>query len=509
MCALSELGDTACAQDQFALMQHAATLADRPAYRVVMLFLRSTRALRQGRLNLAADLCREARDIAEANGLENLADQYWTCLAVAAREQGRIADLLPIADRNCEAQSYSYSARAALCWLHYQAGNVAQAAAHLEHLAAEEFADIKNSSCSMATAALLAEISAELKIVPYAAALYDFLLPFRDRYAIVETAGAPFGSMSRYLGKLAVALSNYGQAVAHFEDAVNSDRKTGERVWTAYSMLEMANSLLLRGAPGDRERAGEILKLAAADGTDLGMHLLGERISKLAVGSAPAAVAAADPRPNSTNSEVISRIPLHKNSNGATMLPALACARLHQMNTGWELSYDGRSFRLKGLRGLTIIAYLLSRPGQSVSTLELACLGKNGEVTAGPNPASDLGPVLDEDAKRAYRTRVQELNEQLEQARAAGNETAALEVEEELCFLTREIARAVGLFGRDRRTGSDSERARVRITNSIKFAIAKIAEHEPALASYLLRTIRTGASCCYVPDSGAEINWDL
>ena len=88
-------------------------------------------------------------------------------------------------------------------------------------------------------------------------------------------------------------------------------------------------------------------------------------------------------------------------------------------------------------------------------------------------PSSDLGPVLDGNAKQAYRARLQELHADLDEARSSGNEPAALKVEEELRFLTREIARAVGLFGRDRKTGSDGERARVRVTNSIRFAIAR------------------------------------
>ena len=97
----------------------------------------------------------------------------------------------------------------------------------------------------------------------------------------------------------------------------------------------------------------------------------------------------------------------------------------------------------------------------------------------------------------------------MERARSSGDEEGALTIEQELCFITREIARGVGLFGRDRKIASDAERARVRVTNSIKFAIGKIAEHQPKLGSHLQRTIRTGAACRYIPESAAEIVWDL
>ena len=41
----------------------------------------------------------------------------------------------------------------------------------------------------------------------------------------------------------------------------------------------------------------------------------------------------------------------------------------------------------------------------------------------------------------------------------------------------REMARAVGLGGRDRRAGSAAERARLNVTRAIKSALQKISEH--------------------------------
>ena len=65
--------------------------------------------------------------------------------------------------------------------------------------------------------------------------------------------------------------------------------------------------------------------------------------------------------------------------------------------------------------------------------------------------------------------------------------------------LAREIARGVGLGGRERRAGGAAERARTNVERRLRGAIAKIAETLPALGAYLERAVRTGTFCSYEP----------
>lgn len=51
------------------------------------------------------------------------------------------------------------------------------------------------------------------------------------------------------------------------------------------------------------------------------------------------------------------------------------------------------------------------------------------------------------------------------------------------------------------------ERARVNVTRAISTALARIAEHHPALARHLAATIRTGAFCSYTPDPRLPVRW--
>ena len=67
--------------------------------------------------------------------------------------------------------------------------------------------------------------------------------------------------------------------------------------------------------------------------------------------------------------------------------------------------------------------------------------------------------MLDDSAKQAYRERIQELHEDLEAARLFNDLGRVAKIEDEICIITRELARAVGLGGRDCKMGSQTEAA--------------------------------------------------
>jgi hypothetical protein len=159
-----------------------------------------------------------------------------------------------------------------------------------------------------------------------------------------------------------------------------------------------------------------------------------------------------------------------------------------------------------------------------VLSLASKAAGKQGEAEALAEPAAggqatqsdltvgrmgDAGEMLDAQAKAAYKRRTAELREQLEEARKLNQLDLVDRLEDEIETLGREISRAVGLGGRDRRAASASERARINITRAIKIALERIAEHNPALATLLTNSIRTGTFCSYAPDSRLPASWEL
>jgi hypothetical protein len=116
---------------------------------------------------------------------------------------------------------------------------------------------------------------------------------------------------------------------------------------------------------------------------------------------------------------------------------------------------------------------------------------------------------LDAEAKEAYHRRLAEIDEDIEEARAMGADERLEQAQVERDFLLRELARAVGLGGRDRQHGSQSERARVSVTRAIRQAIAHLESYHPVLAEHLTHTIRTGTYCAYLPDSRLSPTWDV
>ena len=120
----------------------------------------------------------------------------------------------------------------------------------------------------------------------------------------------------------------------------------------------------------------------------------------------------------------------------------------------------------------------------------------------------DAGELLDERAKSAYRRRLTEIEDDIAQARALEETEREAQADAERDFLVRELARAVGMGGRDRRAASASERARSGVTRAVRQGIARIGEHHPQLGEHLTRSVRTGTYCTYAPDPGdAPSRW--
>jgi AAA ATPase domain len=187
----------------------------------------------------------------------------------------------------------------------------------------------------------------------------------------------------------------------------------------------------------------------------------------------------------------------------------------------WTVAYEGSVVRLRDTKGLRHLARLLAQPAREVLAvdLEAAECRPAGTAVAGPGARGagelevrpdlgDAGTLLDAPAKAAYRARLGELRAELEEARSGNDPVRASRAQAELDFLAAELARAVGLGGRDRRAASHAERARLNATRAIRAAMANLARAHPSLGEHLSSTIRTGRYCSYTPDPRAPIRWE-
>jgi tetratricopeptide (TPR) repeat protein len=164
----------------------------------------------------------------------------------------------------------------------------------------------------------------------------------------------------------------------------------------------------------------------------------------------------------------------------------------------WRLGYAGRQVHVADAKGLHDIAVLLAHPDEDVPAYVL--LGRD-------EPPAGADPILDDRARREFRVRIAQLDEQVERADARGDATASARAAEERAALVRELATATGLGGRTRRLGADSERVRKTVTARIRDSIARIERVHPELAEHLRTAISTGSSCAYRPKS--PTGWQL
>jgi tetratricopeptide (TPR) repeat protein len=195
--------------------------------------------------------------------------------------------------------------------------------------------------------------------------------------------------------------------------------------------------------------------------------------------------------------------------------PAAAPNTFRREGDYWSVVFEGRTVRVRDLKGMRYLAHLLAHPGREFHVLDLVAAegGSVAQVESGQvvelshSTLGDAGELLDARAKDAYRRRLAEIEDDIEHARAFGDTERAAQADTERHFLVRELSRAVGLGGRDRRAASASERARVGVTRAMRKAIARIGEHHPQLGEHLDRAIRTGTYCAYLPDPHTPSGW--
>ncbi|CAA9236493.1 MAG: hypothetical protein AVDCRST_MAG52-1379 [uncultured Blastococcus sp.] len=288
--------------------------------------------------------------------------------------------------------------------------------------------------------------------------LSDIAATFRS------TAIAAAAALGR--GRVALADGEAETAVRECEAALAGWGEVGAPYEEAVARLVLADAERLRGRTGRADRE-ERAALATAD--RIGARLLGRRARR----SVPT-VAATD--------------------CGFRRGGDVRC-----------IEFAGRTVVLRDLKGMRYLARLLAEPDREFHVLDLV----GAEVGEVARSGGDLGPVVDGQARAAYKRRLAEIDDDLDEAAVLGDTERAALARADRDYLLRELAGAFGLGGRDRVAGSGAERARASVTRSLRYAVTRIGEHHAEFADHLERTVRTGTYCCYAPDPRAPISWEL
>jgi hypothetical protein len=196
----------------------------------------------------------------------------------------------------------------------------------------------------------------------------------------------------------------------------------------------------------------------------------------------------------------------------ATLAPIAAFRREGEY---WSIQYGDDLFRLRDSKGLHYLSRLLAAPSIEIHALELARSDGASAVGVGGMLAPELridglgdaGPLLDAEAKAAYRERLVEIRSERAEAEDWNDPERVARLDEEERALVGELVAAVGLGGRDRPAASAAERARVSVTRAIRGAMGRIAEQSLPLGAHLEATVRTGTFCAYNPDPRSPLTW--
>jgi hypothetical protein len=255
-------------------------------------------------------------------------------------------------------------------------------------------------------------------------------------------------------------MERFADAERHFAQAVALNARLGARLLVAHTERDLAELLRRRGTADRRARG--LLERAIRTYRTLELPHHAERAAARTTAS-----------------------------------PQVARNVFRREGDVWTIGFDERALRLKDTKGLRYLARLIGHPGQEYHVIDLA--------GAADVHQAEVTPAPDQQARTAYRRRLEDVREQLEEAERFNDVARATALREEMNAIAIELAGVYGLRGARARGGA--ERIRKAVTKCIRDQIAKIATTHAVLGRHLANAVRTGTFCAYVPEK--PVDWEL
>jgi hypothetical protein len=268
-----------------------------------------------------------------------------------------------------------------------------------------------------------------------------------------------------------------------------------DTIAAAGDLAELA--LTLRAAATLAQRAGDeaslaLLLAAVPPGVHASVNgdLFDDALDGPPAAGGPGALRRVRDRLDSVSGDERESTPQHGTADARAGTPQSAA--LLRDGDAWSVDFAGRRARVPHRKGIEDLAVLLAQPNE-----ELHCL----QLVGGVQLTGDAGPLLDDAARRAYQTRIRELQLDVDEAHADNDPARAERAEAELDALVQQLSAAFGLGGRARSAGASAERARSTVAWRVRAAIQKIGAAHPEFGRHLENAIRTGVFCVYRPET--------
>ena len=500
---LGEMGESDKAKARISTFLHKAEELRQPYHLWEAATLTASQALFEGRYEEGERLANEALMLGQGLGFVDPSYVFAAQMAVICRDKGRLGEVGSAFSAYASQNPAIPVFRCTAAYINTEVGREDEVKRDFNYLTGPGFESLPRRGVDWPLVLmLLSEICCFLADRDQASRLHELLLPFSHRN-LTSFHIVSFGSASTSLGKLATLMGHFDDAVRHFEYALAFNDRAGARPWLADTQYEYARMLMLRNSGDDISHAAHLLDLSFTTAKTIGSVRLVSRIEALRLTDGANAEKSIPPKLVDTNKS--------RTKERSDDTPDFL---LNREGEYWTASFGKASLHLKHSKGLAYIQTLLSSPGKEFHAMSLLdagepsniavesrgrLLGDEGGRLSVVTDLGDAGEMLDATAKKAYRRRLAELNEDLVKAKELGNVDRAADLEDEIEKISKELRQAVGLMGRDRVAASASERARVNVTRAIKAALDRIAEHDADAGRFLSRAIRTGTFCCYLP----------
>jgi len=457
-----EVGDRAALDEAFAAYRGRAAELRLPWYEWYATRFACLVAQVEGRLDDAERLAAEALAAGQRAGHPDATLSFASQMLGVRLAQDRIAETEGTLEISVAQYPDVLLWRRLLARVRVAQGREAEAAGEIEHARAGDLVEAPGDFLHLPSLVILAELVTTAADREVCERVFEALAVYSGRQVVLGFGMSYLGPVDQYLGELAAACGRTDEARDRFERASAQTMRLGALRWASRARTSLRS--------------------------------LGQSASRADASSRPSAAVASTP-PSPTTRAVLAR-------DGA----------------GWRGEFAGRAFHIGPLRGIVYLRALLEIPERELHVLELAALGDptsrsrdhgGGAVLSNRADISDTGPMLDDQAKRAYRARLAELKAELDEATDFADSGRMTIARAEIEALEDELARAIGLGGRDRKSGAAAERARVAVAKRIRGALERIGEQSPELQRYLEATVRTGVFCVYRPDPGRPIEWEI
>jgi hypothetical protein len=435
------------ADRSFAELREQLRRADHLAIRYVLEAVDVMRAIRGGHLDRAAERAEQCRATGARAGDVDAAGWHGAHRIAIAWFQGRVATLLPEIRAMAGSPALSVvdnSFVAALAVAEAAAGEHRLARGTLARLAGRGLAALPRSASWLVTLYAVVEAAHLVGDVELSAQAYELLAPHADRPMTGSLGIVCFGSVRLALGVASLTMDDPDRAVEHLRRAVRHSQALGHWPAVVLSRARLAQALIGRA---DLAEAAAVLRQAGEEAAQLGLAL-----PTFVEGSAPPA------------------------------------AHSHRHGARWQIRLGARSVWVRHSKGMAYLAVLIANPGGEILAADLA--GGTAEVSA--------QAVLDDEAKRAYRRRLAELDEAIDRFEERGDDGGALRARQERGWLIDQLAAASGLLGRSRRFSDGAERARISVGKAIRRALDQIEAADPVIGAHLRANVWTGMRCGYV-----------